>query len=548
MRLTLLLLLLLTSTKPLELDRSALRPLESWIEAQTAGIAPGVAVGIVQDGEIVYETYAGYANLEHGAKIGPETRFNIASNAKQFTALCALELAREGVIALDQDIRKYIPELYADSSHSIAVSNLLDHTSGIRDVYDLWSLQGKTWWKLFLDNADALELLTAQQDLNFEVGSEHAYSNSNYLLLAEIVQRATGQSFHEYAASMFERAGMNQTVFLSNAMAVVPDRAAPYGNWNGWKQYPTITSLHGDGALFTTLGDQLLWETILQSQQAPGFDADLIVESQGGVPGSLTDRYGFGVTFDTYKGLDCVYHEGNTGAYNATFLRFPSERLAIVVMSNNGSLSTAALARAYADAVLGEEKLTEPVYPTRPATLEEKPTLAEIVGVYEMSDGTIATVTDRRGKVFLQVGSQDSVRLAHGRGNLYRHASARDRKLSFSSEESKGASLTIFRSEQEPSVGMRLTAGPIEADYPRSIEGRYLNSETETEIVLRHREGDEYDVIKNGRARVGTLVVRDRLRERSRTLRIDRDDEGRVRGLRVDGNRIRNVWFEKTDA
>ena len=306
MLLPVFLLPLLASTLPDDpkLEPSQVANQEAWIESVTAGKAPGVAIGIVRDGEVVYETYFGYADLEHEVEVGPATRFNIASNAKQFTALCVLQLEREGKLDREDDIREHLPELFPDQEAPITIAQLIDHSSGIRDVYDLWSLQGKTWYERFLDNGDAFELLVAQRDLNFEPGTAHQYSNSNYLLLAEIVRRATGDSFDRYADTLFERFGMRETSFLSNYMEVIPGRAHPYGHWNGWKRYPTITDLHGDGALFTTLYDQLRWEQFVQEGTAPDLSSEFVEASQSTLPDHDVDAYGFGLSFGRYRGLN----------------------------------------------------------------------------------------------------------------------------------------------------------------------------------------------------------------------------------------------------
>ena len=112
----------------------------------------GMAVGIVKDGETVYERYIGFADLNYKVKINRLTRFNIASNAKQFTALCVLKLIEAGKLSLDDDFRKYIPDLYKNIEEEITISDLIAHTSGIRDVYYLWELNGQTSWQLFVDN------------------------------------------------------------------------------------------------------------------------------------------------------------------------------------------------------------------------------------------------------------------------------------------------------------------------------------------------------------------------------------------------------------
>ena len=242
---------------------------------------PGIALGIVKDGKIVYEYYMGYAELTHKAKITKDTRFNIASNAKQFTALCILKLIEEGKIKLEDDIRKYLPDLYKKIEDKITIAHLITHTSGVRDYGDLMGLQGQTWWQEFIDNGDVMEMLRAQQDLNFKPGTEHMYCNSNYILQAAIVEKVTDQSFGAYAKAMFEELDMHNTAFLTSYGAVMPNKARPYGNWGAWFEEPTIVEVHGDGALFTTLPDQLKWEQIVHANDGSYLSKKVIRVTQG---------------------------------------------------------------------------------------------------------------------------------------------------------------------------------------------------------------------------------------------------------------------------
>ncbi|MEL7534904.1 MAG: serine hydrolase domain-containing protein, partial [Bacteroidota bacterium] len=214
--------------------------------------APGLAMGIIKNGKIVYQKYAGVSNLDPTTVIDENTRFNIASLAKQFTAMCILRLVEDQKLKLDDDIRQFIPKLYPNIESPITIAHLLNHSSGIRDMNSLWSLQNITWWKETFSNQDAIELLEQQQDLNFEPGSRHVYSNSNFILLTEVVKVVSGQSFKDYSDQMFAEIGMKDTRFEPNHDQI-ENMARPYFNFDTWKTYDWLSNLHGDGALFTTL-------------------------------------------------------------------------------------------------------------------------------------------------------------------------------------------------------------------------------------------------------------------------------------------------------
>ena len=526
-------------------DQKLTTQLDAQLEAYVEGVAPGMAVGIVKDGQIAYQNYLGYSNLEHQVKIDENTRFNIASNGKQFTALCILELIDGGKLTVDDDIREYLPELYKNRTGKITISQLLTHSSGIRDAYDLWALQGKTWWKQFLDNDDALELIQSQTDLNFEPGSNYSYSNSNYILLAEIIKRVSGEKFSDFASQLFQRLDMNATAFLTNYMAVIPNKARPYGNWNGWREYPAITEIHGDGALFSSLTDQLRWEVVVQTKGSnQQYNAQLIEQSQNPIPNANIPNYGHGLMLGTYKGLDYAYHDGNTGAYNATFLRFPGKTLSVVVLANNGNIPTNYLAKQLADIVLNLGA-TKPVFASGPPQIEKLENIPEVLGDYKTQSGTIIKITQENGSLYRKIYQQDPVKLINEQGNLFHYATNRDLKIAFTRNEEGRQIFTIYLPSQKPNVGIKLPSGKITDVYKGSLDGRFYNDETDTEIVIKFLKDNSYSITKNGRERKGELILEDLLRMNSYEIKIHRGLNNAIDGLLVKNKRIDNVKFRK---
>ena len=506
--------------------------------------SPGMAVGIVKNGNIVYEYYLGYANLEHKIEIDKDTRFNIASNAKQFTALCILKLIEQGKINLKDDFRKYLPDLYKNVQDKITVSNLLTHTSGIRDVYDLWALKGKSWWKLFIDNDDAIDLLKSQTALNFKPGTEYLYSNSNYILLAEIVKKVTDQGFSEFAKTMFEELEMPSTNFLTNYMAVVPNKARPYGNWNGWREYPSITETHGDGALFTTLKDQLKWEQIIQRNDGKYFSKKLIDESQSQVENSIEKGYGYGLMFDNYMGLNYTYHDGSTGAYNATFLRFPTKKMSVVIMSNSGSVPTNYLAWQIADLVLDLEN-DNTVYPGNPDKIEKLKSIQDVLGNYKNDDGTIVRITEKDGSIYREIYQREPVKLISEKGGLFQYETIQDLKMNFTNIGKPKQKFTLYLSSQKPSTYYKLSNLNLNNFDKNELNGSFYNDETDTKIVIKFIDNNTYSITKNGRERKAELILEDYLRMNSYEIKIIRDKEDHVIGLNVKNGRIKNVIFNR---
>ncbi len=485
-----LFLVVLTFTQ-IGLAQSRYAVLDTLFKTYVEGVSPGLAVGVVKNGNLMYENYFGYANLDHQVKIDSSTRFNIASNAKQFTALCILKLQKEGQLKLDDDIRKYLPNLYPDIAAKITIANLITHSSGIRDVYDLWALQGKTWYQLFIDNTDAIALIENQKELNFEPGTTYLYSNSNYILLTEIVETVTNTKFADFAETVFNELGMPDTSFLTNYMAIVPNKARPYGNWNGWKEYPFITEIHGDGALFTTLIDQLQWEAILQAGSSEFLNKDIVKESQSPLKKVAINQYGFGAMFGEYKGHDYTYHDGNTGAYNATFLRFPKENLAIVVMSNNGNVPTNYLAKKIADKLLkiNEETIE---YPSGPTIIGHFQSNSELLGTYQNDEGTIINIVEREGRLYRDLYQSEPTQLINQEGNLFYYETNKDLKVAFTEEASGQKQFTLYLFSQPPNTFKRIETSKLNKDYKNSLNGIFFNDETNTSIRMSYEKGNTF--------------------------------------------------------
>ncbi len=551
MQQVLLALLLLSSTSLFSQSTLAVNSEEitGILYQHAADDTPGMAVGIVKDGKVVYEQYLGYANLEFEVKIDSRTRFNIASNAKQFTALCILKLAEEGKLSLEDDFRNYLPGLYVDIEDKITLSNLIAHTSGIRDIGHLWGLQGKSWWKLFVDNGDAIELLQAQKDLNFKPGSDYLYSNSNYVLLAEVVKVVTGQEFSEYAKAMFEDLGMTSTQFRSDYAAIIPNKARPYRYWGAWKEDPSITDIHGDGGLFTTLADQLKWEQLIQLNDGSHLSQRLINQSQS----PLENSYGFGLMFDRYKGLDHRYHNGSTGAYNATFLRFPAHHMSIVIITNNQSVPTNYVAWQIALQLL-EEKVEDEgeenrVYAANPDRIEEVESIRDLLGNYRNEEGTVIRITEKDGTLYREMYQQDPVALISEEGGLFEYGEERFQglKMNFTNIGKADQEFTLYRSSLQPATYRKVSDLNFNGFEKRELNGRFFNDETDTEIILKFVEGDTYSLTKNGRERQAKLILGDYLRMMdSYEIRVIRDEDNQVVGLKVDNDRIRKVKFKRT--
>src|SRR5262249_27654216 len=181
--------------------------------------SPGCALGIYRDGKIIYAKGYGLANIEENVPITPQTVFDVGSVSKQFTAASILLLERQGKLLLDDDVRKYIPELpdySAQGGQVITILRLLNHTSGVRDYPTLFFLAGINPDDVTTDD-DALGMIVRQKRLTFPAGTDWQYSNSGYFLLSVIVKRVSGRTLKDFVAeNVFRPLGMMHTQFRND--------------------------------------------------------------------------------------------------------------------------------------------------------------------------------------------------------------------------------------------------------------------------------------------------------------------------------------------
>ncbi|MEO1654485.1 MAG: serine hydrolase domain-containing protein, partial [Bacteroidota bacterium] len=192
---------------------------------------PGMAVSVIKDGQVIYQKGFGMANLEYGIPITEKTKFHVASLSKQFTAFMILKLEDEGLLSIQDDVRKYIPEL-PDYGETITINHLLTHSSGLREQWRLLEMAG---WRLddVIKTKQIFRLIKNQKELNFPPGDRFMYCNSGFTLLAIIIERLTKTSFAHYAKqTIFEPLQMNDSFFYDDYEELLSNRAYSYKKVN----------------------------------------------------------------------------------------------------------------------------------------------------------------------------------------------------------------------------------------------------------------------------------------------------------------------------
>lgn len=331
--------------------------------------SPGAAVSVIRDGEIIHSGGYGYAQIEHGVPITPRTVFHVASVSKQFTAMAVTMLAAEEALSLDDPVQAHL-EFVPQFEHPVTVRQMIHHTSGIRDQ---WQLLGISGWRLddVITTEQILGLMSRQRELNFVPGSEYLYSNMGYTLLAQTAAAVSGMPFPEFtAARIFGPLGMDRTHFHDDHEHIVPDRAYSYrpvptgddesGEGSGAGPQPEYTKAvlsyanAGATSLFTTADDLARWLDNFRHETVGGPQVMEMMATRGVLNSGDTIPYAHGLSIGDHRGLRTVGHGGADAGFRTQAIWYPEANVGVVVLTNVANGNPVGRARQVAEIVLAE--------------------------------------------------------------------------------------------------------------------------------------------------------------------------------------------------
>ena len=517
--------------------------------------SPGCSMAVYRDGKIAYSRGYGMANLEYGIANGPQTVFRIGSTSKQFTAMAIAILAEQRKLSLDDDIRKFFPEM-PDYGATVTVRHLVHHISGLRDYLGLASFAD---WGRDYSVAEALTLVTRQKELNFEPGSEFLYSNSNYFLMSQIVEKVTGQSLHSWADEhIFRPLQMGKTHFHDDHTHIVRNRAdgyAPDGD-GGFEISMTILDMVGDGGIYTTVSDLLLWDrNFYDNELGQGGPAliDLVY-----APGILNDGestgYAFGLGVGEHRGVREISHGGAFVGYRAGLNRYPDQRLSVAVLCNYGDTNPTRMARQVAELYLADV-LEAPANERSPERAAETGAevvavpakeLARVVGEYwNPDDFRVRGIVLEDGVLFYARNGGGRTELAPAGGGGFRMVGV-STDVSVSFEPARGApTKMVVDIEGQDTVSFEALerATPSTGELT-GIAGEYYSEELDHRQVLKAVDGTLIAVRREGEETFRPLAG-DVFTNGGVALVLERDENGAASGFRLHAGRIRNLLYKR---
>jgi len=307
---------------------------------------PGLALSVLQNGEVVRAKCYGFANLEHQVPVIPETVFQSGSVGKQFTATGIMMLVEQGKMHLDDPVSVYIKDAPA-SWKDITIRNLLTHTSGIPDYTDQKDFDYRRDY-----TEDQLLKIIESYPLEFRPGESWNYSNSGYMLLGILIHKVYGKFYGELLKErIFQPLGMTSTRVMNEA-DIIPHRAAGYElvekEVKNQQWVSPLLNTTADGALYLSIADMAKWDAALYGEKL----IKKTTLNQMWTPVKLKNGvdypYGFGWEFDYQRGHKVIEHSGHWQGFSAGISRYVDDHLTVILLSNMGGVTTLAITHAVA--------------------------------------------------------------------------------------------------------------------------------------------------------------------------------------------------------
>lgn len=500
---------------------------------------PGCAVSVVNRGQLVVARGYGMADLANTQAISARSIFHVASVSKQFTAMSIVLLDQAGRLSLNDDVRKHIPELPA-YDRPITIRQLLHHTSGLRDQWNLLITAG---WRLgddLVSEQDVMDMVPRQKGLNFSPHTDWLYSNTGFTLAAVIVRRVTGQSLRVFADSaLFKPLGMRSTHFHDDNLMIVPGRTRGYTFRAGeWKETVPNYSTVGATSLFTTVEDLARWHGQLAQGTVGGRPAIAALTQRPVLRTGDTLQYALGIAHGTFRGTPTLSHSGGDPGYSSYLLHFPRTGSGVAVLCNtSGGANPVRLAELSAEAYLGTELGPEVPLPATVAATQ----VAGLEGLY-WSDSLEASarVAVDSGLAVWRVG-QGATRLRSRADGAWQLGAG----SAFIRRQGDGT-LMYTSGNGERAVYRRVDAvTPAAADLA-ALAGRYSSDELGVAWELRV-QGDSL-MLRRPKFAAARLqpVFRDTWTAGSGLgflIRAVRDPRGKVTAITVGSGRVRHMRF-----
>ena len=514
---------------------------------------PGAAAMTMKDGEIIFAEAYGMASLTYDVPFEISTRTNIGSTSKQFTAFAAALLAERGKLSLDDNVRKYIPEL-PEFEHPVTIRNLLTHTSGYREFLNTLAMRGRDLSSP-LDREKIIDVVQRQPELQNKPGAEWNYNNTGFALVVEVIERVTETPFPKWIQeNVFEPLQMNHTMVRRDQNQVVPDRSQGYaiGEGGDYVEMTDLGGAMGAGGIYTTLEDLAKWIRNFEDPKVGSEDIIREMTTPFVLAEGDTSNYGLGLFVQEYKGLKYIHHGGADVAHRSMLMYFPEIDAAVVTQSNNANFRgdiPLKIADVFFKDYMEMEKPDTAKEQQAAGTFEYDPEDFEpLTGRYELKvqPGFILTFSRDGDRLYTQATGQPEVDIRATSDSTFSLVGVNADITFHMNEDGSADSLTLHQNGHH--IATRIDWEPS-MDEKKEYTGRYFSQELQTfytvamedsSLVLQHYRLDDKTMTPGDQDSfsAGFPIAE---------MKFVRNDRGEVTGFKASNGRTKGVLFEKRE-
>jgi CubicO group peptidase (beta-lactamase class C family) len=514
-----------------------------------------VVVSVWRDGETLFSKGYGMADLTWDIPLGAETPTNIGSTSKQFTAFAVMLLVEEGKLSLDDDVRDHIPEL-PDFGEPVRVRNLLNHTSGYREIFNLMLMAGRRLdhgdW---VDRNEFIPVVQRQPALQNSPGAEFNYNNTAFGLAALIVERISQKSFPEFMEErVFGPLGMAGTQVRPTRERVIKGRAEGYtpdGDGN-FLVLGDLGGAIGAGGIYSTVGDLQKWvENFSQARVGtPEIFKEMMTRNI--LTTGDTSGYGLGLFIDEQRGLQRVHHGGADIAHRSQLAYYPEIHAGITTQSNRADFDgaiTFRLAEAFFEDAMEPEEEEGPATEFD-ASAYDPEAFDEFAGRFSLdaAPNFILNFSREEGTYFLQATGQERVEMIPTSDTTFALVGVEASVTFLRNEEGEVDGLTLHQGGDNHATRLAEDAAEEWAPTVEELEaytGRFFSHELEVFYTVKLEE--EALVLNQKRSEPRTLIPgeEDVFNGGGFEVSFERDRNHQVIAFYLSNGRTRDVRFER---
>ncbi len=531
---------------------SILNKIDSLFAQLNTPNTPGCAVGIVKNDSIIFAKGYGMANLEYAIPNDPNTLFHMASVSKQFAGYAIVQLARQGKLKLEDDIHTWLP-WFPDLKEKITIRHLLNHTSGIRDQWQLLAISG-TRLDDVITQDHIIKILSKQNALNFKPGDQYSYSNSGYTMLAEIVKAASGRTLRQFTdSSIFKPLGMNQTHFHDDYTEIEKKRSYSYNRKDSSHFSNAVLSYSVSGAtsLFSTIHDMSKWLMNFYTHTlGDQKDIDLLTQ-KGKLNNGKELSYALGIANDTWRGWRQYSHSGGDAGYRTYVTVFPDLKMGFIVFSNLGDFNPGQKANAMAELFIKDtsskkEEVKQNMRDSAAAVLKDTQAVKKFLGHYISDDGLPFSFELKNQQLHYQIYDESNFLIKELKDS-FSIPQAPEIKFIFNSI-ARDTTVDVITPDQVYHLNKYTKDTAQSIEVLKKYTGTYYCPELETKYEMVLKEKQLYLThFKYNDAKI-TLVGKDHLQNDHwwiNHLMITRDAKKNITGFEVNSGRIMHLKFNK---